>query len=140
MSIPSADRDLSKAHPILIDHIQKLMGIMDRIGHPVFIVEAWRSPERQAALYALGRTEPGAIVTNAPPGESKHEHTESGRPCAHAIELAFETSGLSPWDESHPWGTLRMAAVELCRLRAISKWDAASGRFYGDRPHFEINV
>lgn len=40
----------------------------------VRITEVKRSPDRQAELYAQGRTKPGKIVTNAPPGSSYHEY------------------------------------------------------------------
>lgn len=37
-----------------------------------------RSSEKQAELYAQGRTTPGRIVTYAKPGQSKHERGRAG--------------------------------------------------------------
>lgn len=36
------------------------------------LISGFRDPELQAHLYAQGRTRPGPIVTNAKPGQSKH--------------------------------------------------------------------
>jgi len=41
-------------------------------GIDLLITSTYRSNEEQAALYAQGRTKPGAIVTNARPGDSYH--------------------------------------------------------------------
>ncbi|MFD2609564.1 phage tail tape measure protein [Deinococcus taklimakanensis] len=43
-------------------------------GLQPFINEGARTMERQAALYAQGRTTPGNIVTNAKPGQSLHNY------------------------------------------------------------------
>lgn len=131
---------MTKAHPNLRAKAARLIGYMEKLDHPIFITESWRSYARHRALYAQGREVPGAIVTNAAPGTSKHEHMEDGQPCALAVDVAFEVGGQrgpqSPWDESHPWGVLRMVAVELCGLKAISKWNG--NQFTGDRPHYEL--
>lgn len=42
-------------------------------GLHVTVTDGFRSSDAQAAIYAKGRTEPGPIVTNAPPGSSWHE-------------------------------------------------------------------
>jgi len=36
------------------------------------VISAYRSMEEQEAIYAQGRTKPGEIVSNAPPGSSYH--------------------------------------------------------------------
>jgi peptidoglycan L-alanyl-D-glutamate endopeptidase CwlK len=43
-------------------------------GYPMKLVEGYRTPERQAELYAQGRTKPGKVVTNARAGESFHNY------------------------------------------------------------------
>lgn len=48
-----------------------------------FITEGYRSPERQAELYAQGRTKPGKIVTNT--RESLHQY-------GYAADIAFRDS------------------------------------------------
>jgi peptidoglycan L-alanyl-D-glutamate endopeptidase CwlK len=49
------------------------------------VLEGRRSSERQAELYAQGRTAPGPIVTYAKPGQSDHE---SGDKLSPAVDIA----------------------------------------------------
>lgn len=59
---------------------QEVIKIIDKIeaGFPptvkVRIVQGMRSIDEQAILFAKGRTAPGAIVTNAKPGQSYHNY------------------------------------------------------------------
>lgn len=46
----------------------------DARGVPVLVTSTFRDKESQDALYALGRTTPGKIVTNARGGESFHQY------------------------------------------------------------------
>jgi peptidoglycan LD-endopeptidase CwlK len=43
-------------------------------GIELLVTCTYRSPQDQEALYAQGRTKPGAIVTNAHAGESSHQY------------------------------------------------------------------
>jgi hypothetical protein len=43
-------------------------------GLNLYIYEGHRSPERQAELYAIGRTKKGRKVTNAGPWQSMHQY------------------------------------------------------------------
>ena len=68
--IASADRleaqpvDPSKLHPELRTRLQRVIERMQaEFGYDVKIAEGYRTPERQAQLYAQGRTMPGAVVT-----------------------------------------------------------------------------
>lgn len=45
-----------------------------QLGIDLLVTCTHRDDEAQAALYALGRTKPGKIVTNAKPGESLHQY------------------------------------------------------------------
>jgi len=47
---------------------------MIQTGILPLIYTGFRSMEEQAALYAIGRSKPGKIVTKARPGESYHNH------------------------------------------------------------------
>lgn len=74
----------------------------------VFLVEGYRDAERQAALYARGRTEPGPIVTWT---------EESWHQTGYAVDLAFMAD--DPWSLEHPWDRLRVVAGE-CGLVATA--------------------
>ena len=90
-------------------------------GYAMIITETYRSPERQAELYAQGRTAPGQIVTHAKPGQSKHETRR-------AFDVCFP--GDQPYSDKHPWHLLGV-------------WAKAAGLEWGgnwtkpDRPHLQ---
>lgn len=54
--------------------VGKVLADMQAAGHPFKVFEAFRTPQRQAYLYAQGRTAPGSIVTKARPWESYHQY------------------------------------------------------------------
>ena len=58
------EHDVTQLTPEFRERLQRVMDRMRReFGHEVTIVETMRSPERQAALFAQGRTAPGPVVT-----------------------------------------------------------------------------
>lgn len=59
--------------PSFRPRVEAFLRLAKARGHEVILTEGHRSTERQAALYAKGRAEPGPRVTNAPPGSSWHE-------------------------------------------------------------------
>lgn len=58
-------RDTSKLHPILQHKLKQFQMLCEKEGLSVKIGECVRSIAEQDGLYALGRTKPGSIVTNA---------------------------------------------------------------------------
>jgi peptidoglycan L-alanyl-D-glutamate endopeptidase CwlK len=62
-------------------------------GYPFQIFEAFRSPQRQAYLYAQGRTRPGSIVTRAKPWASYHQY-------GLAVDLVLRLNGQWSWTTS----------------------------------------
>lgn len=81
-----------------------------------------RSNEEQTALYSIGRTKSGKVVTNARAGESAHNPDEFGM--ASAYDCCPMISGKPMWDASHPsWGI-----VGACGEEAGLVW---SGRWTG---------
>lgn len=93
-------------------------------GLEVFVTETRRSSERQAALYAMGRTMPGRIVTRSKAGTGKHEF-------GLAFDVAFRGANLYPSDFK-TWARLGSIG-KACGLT----W---GGEFKGvDSVHFENN-
>ena len=95
----------------LSEKIARLRTAMALLGHPLIVVETYRTQERQDALYAQGRTKPGAQVT-----WTKHSMHTDGR----AVDLAF--SGPEPFNEAHPWGLLKTCA-ETVGLKGLGVRD-----------------
>jgi len=97
--------------------------IMRYYGAPVRITATDRSSEEQAELFSSGRTKPGPIITNSPPGRSYHEF---GR----AFDFTFYGPGYNAPDS---WWTF---AGEVGKYLGLT-W---GGDFphLKDRPHFQI--
>lgn len=62
----------------------------------VILTCTYRSNLEQAELYSQGRTKPGKIVTNAKPGQSKHNSFPSK-----AFDIAFLTNGKLDWSPAN---------------------------------------
>ena len=114
------DRDPLHLHPLVRDAVAKTLASCKAAGIPFAMFEGFRSPVRQAALYAQGRTAPGPIVTYARAGESHHN-------CGMAADLCGFVDGLWTWDL--PDSAWRMMA-------AFGKtWGLESLSF--ERPHLQ---
>lgn len=58
-------------------------------GLDVKILQTWRSPAEQDALYAQGRTAPGKVVTGLKGNMSKHCVILDGKPAAEAFDFGI---------------------------------------------------
>jgi peptidoglycan L-alanyl-D-glutamate endopeptidase CwlK len=100
-------------------------------GVELLIYCTMRDNIEQDALYAIGRTVPGKIVTNARSGQSAHNPDADGY--AHAYDCCPMIAGKPMWDSKHPsW-----AIVGRCGEEAGLVW---SGRWTGklrETAHFQ---
>lgn len=96
VEVTTANREMGKLHPLLQRALLDLFQELGRRKLAVFMTEGWRAPERQAWLYASGRTRDGSILTYARPGESYHNLLVNDRPFSAAADFAI-------WDEDRPW-------------------------------------
>jgi len=104
---------------------EAIIAEMKLMGHPVRLVQGYRSIEEQNRLYAQGRTTPGNIVTNAKGGQSFHNYG-----CAvdfvfikegyNASQALWETLGVIGKNQGFEWG---------------GDWVG-----FTDRPHFEMKL
>ena len=115
------DRNPDHLHPIVREAVKKTIASMAARGIEMALFEGYRSPERQAALYAQGRTAPGPIVTYARPGESFHQY-------GFAADIVGRAGGAWTWALSEDvWQTMH-----------------AFGRTWGlvplsfEKPHLEL--
>jgi peptidoglycan LD-endopeptidase CwlK len=120
----AAIRDIDALTPETAAKCRAFILHANAAGLAVFVTETRRSTERQAALYALGRTQPGRIVTRSKAGTGKHEF-------GLAFDIAFKGADLYPGD-SKTWARLGSIG-KACGLT----W---GGDFKGvDSVHFENN-
>jgi peptidoglycan L-alanyl-D-glutamate endopeptidase CwlK len=131
---------LAKVHPIFAARVESLLDHLEAQGEALLLTEGFRDPERQAQLWAQGRTLPGPIVTNAPAGCSQHEY-------GLAVDLCpFKTPTLSPtagdkggapevldWNEDHPVWKRLLAEGDKPEYRLS---EGAHWQHPHDAPHF----
>lgn len=126
------DRDLARlhgVHPALVDAVRDIFSDMEAWGHPMFVVEGVRTVERQAALYAQGRTAKGPIVTYKDGVTHKSNHQPHADGYGYAVDCAFVDG--NPFAQTHPWERFGQAAEQ----RGVS-W---GGRWkFMDQPHLEL--
>jgi len=79
-----------------------------------------RDNKEQDALYAIGRTLPGKIVTNARAGESAHNPDEFDK--ASAYDCCPMISGKPMWDTKHPAWPIVIRCGEDAGLIASARW------------------
>jgi peptidoglycan L-alanyl-D-glutamate endopeptidase CwlK len=92
MSNPHArNADLSLLHPTFRAALVLTLDKLAKEAIPFKVFEAYRYPERQADLYAQGRTAPGKIVTYAEPWRSYHQY-------GLGVDLVLNLGGQWSWD------------------------------------------
>jgi peptidoglycan LD-endopeptidase CwlK len=94
------------------------------VGLPLVVTEGYRSAKDQAIDYAKGRTTPGPIVTNAPPGSSWHQYRK-------AFDVAVLVGGQATW----PNDVALWRRIGDVGERLGLEWGGDSTTFV-DRPHF----
>jgi hypothetical protein len=90
-SLLKISRNLNLLAPGLLVSLNKALDLCQAAGLPVAVFEAWRSPERQADLFAQGRTKPGKQITRALPFFSLHQY-------GLAVDVAYYINGKWSWD------------------------------------------
>lgn len=91
----TASRDLSLLAPKFRAAVEAAIDECSAQGLPVKVAEAVRSQERQAYLYAQGRTRPGNRVTNAPTNLTSWHGYGLAVDVIHAT-LGYEPTGKNP--------------------------------------------
>lgn len=106
-------------------------------SHDILVIEGLRTPERQADLYAQGRTKPGPIIT----WTLKSKHLEGK-----AVDVVLLKNGTVDWTDSKSFvdiGKIMLdTAKELgVKLRWGYDWDGdgvLQEKGETDGPHFEL--
>lgn len=113
---------------------EKFLSAAKNLGIDVLITCTYRSNEEQKQLYAQGRTAPGKIVTNALPGESKHNNMEGGGPASLAFDVVPLINGKPVWDASNPVWKILGGLGKSVGLNWAGDW-----KRFKEYPHFEVN-
>ena len=81
------DKNLNDLHPTLQPLATQFLDACAMHSIKAVIVQTWRTPQEQDALYAQGRTAGGTCVTNATSAQSKHCFTINGEPASKAFDF-----------------------------------------------------
>lgn len=114
------------------DLVIRLINHCHERGINVQVAQALRTNAEQQALYDIGRTKPGKIVTNAKPGTSYHNY-------GFAVDLFFlNDKGEAHWNVNG-FKKVWSVAVELGLDKLGLRW---GGNFqsFKDYPHLEMNI
>src|SRR3990167_8385956 len=107
---PPRNAEMGDLHPTFRAKAYKLQQQCADEGLPFRLFEGFRSEERQAWLYASGRTRKGPIITKAAPGFSYHQYGLAG-------DWVLYINGKWSWDTSRKnmakWQRLQEIGVEL---------------------------
>ena len=126
----STKQRLKTLDPEFEDLIIRLINHCHERSINVQVAQAYRSNEEQQALYDIGRTKPGKIVTNAKPGTSFHNY-------ALAADLFFiNDKGEAYWDVK-AYKKIWAIAQEIGLDKEGLVW---GGNFKStvDYPHFQL--
>ena len=128
--------DLSKQlQPLASAFINQANAALAPFHAAVIITCTYRNDDEQAALYAKGRSLPGKKVTNAKPGESKHNKLDAktGKPAAEAFDIAIIVDGKLNWDINHRVWQLAGEVGEQLGLEWAGRWIR-----FKEGPHFQL--
>jgi peptidoglycan LD-endopeptidase CwlK len=126
-----SEQRLSQVIPELAAQIELLDSAMVKQGILIRVVQGLRSWEAQEALYAQGRTAPGEIVTDAPPGHSMHEFglAVDCMPSLNPVGQPYAPDGIG----GSPRYVAMVAAAESLGLVSGSTWVSLK-----DWPHLQV--
>jgi len=126
-----SSRKLSDLRQDVAEMCQKHIDLCADKNITLLVYCTLRGNDEQAELYKIGRTLPGKIVTNARPGESKHNPDKQGK--ARAYDCVPLIHGKPIWDSKHPVWQIVIEAGEEAGLVASARW---SGKLR-ETAHFE---
>jgi hypothetical protein len=104
--------DLDSLHPLTRNAVNLVLARLTAEAIPFRVFEAYRSPQRQAWLYAQGRTRPGAKVTNAQAWQSYHQY-------GLAVDFVLWLNGTWSWSTAGPHAKYWKRLHELGRAEGL---------------------
>jgi peptidoglycan L-alanyl-D-glutamate endopeptidase CwlK len=109
--------------------MEQIQPILDANGVRIEVLSGLRSWQQQAALYASGRTKPGQILTNAPPGNSWHQY-------GLAVDFGLFRGG-KYLDETEPKTSNRLyREIAAVASKLDIEW-AGTWKSFPETPHFQ---
>jgi peptidoglycan L-alanyl-D-glutamate endopeptidase CwlK len=122
---------LAEVHPLLANKVRQVALIMAQGGIAIRVVQALRTIQQQDALYAMGRTAPGKVVTNCQGGKSYHNFglAVDCVPSSQDPDKPFAPD----WNANHPTWKRMIEVAQSVALDCGATW-----RTFKDFPHFQL--
>jgi hypothetical protein len=144
----TVSRLITDLHPEMQVMVRAALVACASDGLDVLVTCTFRSAQAQAELYAIGRTKPGRIVTNARAGKSTHNfRLANSFPAALAVDVVPMRHGKPVWglagngidedpsdddrDDLELWQRVR-AHFEAAGMKSASRWQR-----FKEWPHFQ---
>ncbi|PZR00855.1 MAG: hypothetical protein DI533_10130 [Cereibacter sphaeroides] len=124
------DADIMRLHPTIRDKVAKIQKDLQAEGAPFEVFEAFRTPERQAVLFAQGRTKGGPKVTWAMPWESMHQY-------GLAVDFVLRINGNWSWDDTGERGAFWARMHELAKSSGMTPLFNRAGKLI-ETPHIQL--
>jgi peptidoglycan L-alanyl-D-glutamate endopeptidase CwlK len=138
-----ASRRIEDLHPDLQPLARRFVELCAERQVDVLITCTYRSNTEQEALYAIGRTKPGRVVTKAKPGQSKHNAMLDGKPASRAFDAVPLLHGKpiyedprdkdADWTNDFGWRVMGEVAALLGLV-----WYGRAGSPFREAPHFQL--
>lgn len=140
--VASRVEKLAGVHPRLVEVVKRICYAMNELGFHVVVTDGVRTTAQQQALYAKGRTAPGAMVTNADGVDRRSNHQPHTDGLGHAVDIAFMQDTGTPLvltDDTPTWDTRRYP-FDLLGAMARSQGCVWGGDWKSihDLPHIEL--
>ena len=117
-------RNLDDLAPPVKQRAESFIAAAKAKGIDLLVTSTYRDSESQDALYAQGRTAPGAIVTRAKAGQSWHNWR-----CA--LDVVPLVNGKAIWDDQAMWKQVGEIG-KSCGLEWAGDWVT-----FKEFPHFQ---
>lgn len=124
-----ASRNIDDLHPLVARMARDFLARAKDAGIDLLVTSTFRDNESQDALYAQGRTKPGARVTNARGGSSYHNYRV-------ALDVVPIVGGKPVWGTTGKDGQLwlRVGAIgKSVGFEWAGEWDS-----FREFPHFQF--
>lgn len=124
---------IATLHPKLRSEAGDILVECEKVGVGIRITSAFRTPEEQDALYAQGRTKPGAIVTNAKAWQSYHQYGLAVDICLLHKDGSISYSATEDIDNDKiaDWN-------EVTKIFKAKGWEwAGDWKTFKERPHYQ---
>ncbi len=124
------DNDISRLHPAIRENVREIVDQLHQEGFPFEVFEAFRTPERQANLFAQGRTAPGDKVTWVGPWRSMHQY-------GLAVDLVLKIGGDWSWDDSGANAPFWPRMHEIAKAQGMTALFNKKGQLI-ELPHIQL--